>query len=131
MVSGKRFAGHTLQLRVPDIEAGREFYLGLFGRAPDLSPHEDFHEWEISDGAWLQLGQGQPIPAYPARFGVSDIEEDCRQLHERLGVVCGEINRIPGLVAFCNFKDPWGNCLGFYQDLSDGEPVLPGGRESE
>ena len=124
-----RFSGHTMQLRVPDIEAGLIYYSALFGRAPDLSPHQNFHEWEVVASAWLQLGEGEPIPAYPIRFGVADIEAECRRLSETTGIVCGEIHHLPGLVAFCNFKDPWGNCLGFYQDLIAGEPLLPGGRE--
>jgi hypothetical protein len=27
---------------------------------------------------------------------------------------------IEGLVAYCDFSDPWGNLLGFYQVLGDG-----------
>jgi predicted enzyme related to lactoylglutathione lyase len=127
----RRFRAHTLQFRVPDIEAGTKFYTEFFGREPDFSPHIDFKEWELADGAWFQLGEGEPKPAYPIRFAVSAIEADRKQLKERFGIVCDEIRRIPGLVAYCNFEDPWGNRFGFYQRLYKDKPRTPGGRERD
>jgi catechol 2,3-dioxygenase-like lactoylglutathione lyase family enzyme len=97
------FSGHTLQLRVSDIEAGTAFYAALFGRDPDVSVHEDFHEREIGP--------------------------ECPRMRAVFGIECGDIERFPGFVAWCNFTDPWGNRLGFSQDLVDGERMLPGGLE--
>lgn len=112
------FLGFTAQLRVPDVAAGLTFYEDLIGRAPDSSPHVNFYEWELQNAAWFQLGQGKVIEAYPLRFAVRDIAAEVSRMPARFGITCGEILRIPEVVAWCNFEDPWGNRLGFYQDLN-------------
>lgn len=123
-----RFTGLTQQLKVPDIQAGRDFYARLFGRAPDVEPHEDFKEWELVSTSWLQLAEGIPEPAGRLRLGVEDLASERVRVQKELGLVCSPIERIPGLAAWFNFDDPWGNRLGFFQDLVvNGEPVLPGG----
>jgi len=118
MTQTSNFLGFTIQLRVPDIAAGRAFYEQLIGREPDLSPHDDFHEWELQPAAWLQLGEREVLPAYPLRFGVNDIAAEVAQMPARFGITCSEIGEVPALVLWCNFNDPWGNQLGFYQDLN-------------
>ncbi len=75
------------------------------------------------------MGHGPVIPAYPVRSGVADIETECARMRAVFGIECGDIERFPGFVAWCNFTDPWGNRLGFSQDLVDGERMLPGGLE--
>jgi catechol 2,3-dioxygenase-like lactoylglutathione lyase family enzyme len=122
--------GFTIQLRVPDIERGKAFYASLIGREPDFSPHLDFHECQLRSEAWLQLGEGTPLAAYPLRLGVSDIEQRRSEIERDLSVSCSPVAFIPGLVAYCSFLDPFGNKLGFYEDLSNGKLVGPGGYES-
>ena len=129
MAAENRFHGLTVEFRMPDIRAGVEFYSRLIGRPPDFEPHDDFNEWEAAPGFWLQVGEGEPRPTYALRLRVDDIEAECRRVERELGVRCSPITRISGLVAFCNFSDPWGNTLGFYQRLFvDGIPRVPGGR---
>jgi len=111
------FLGFTTQLRVPDVAAGLTFYEDLIGRAPDNSPHVNFYEWELKNAAWFQLGQGKVTEAYPLRFAVRDIAAEVSRMPARFGITCSEILRIPEVVAWCNFEDPWSNRLGFYQDL--------------
>lgn len=112
--------GFTAQLRVPDVAAGLNFYEDLIGRAPDSSPHTNFYEWELQNAAWFQLSQGKVKEAYPLRFAVRDIAAEVSKMPTRFGITCSEILRIQEVVAWCNFEDPWGNKLGFYQDLSAG-----------
>ena len=119
MQTAAEFSGITLQLRVPDLAAGRDFYAKLFGRPPDISPHDDFHEWEILPTVWLQLAQGAPLPAYPIRLGVADIAAKRLALMADFNIACDEVERIEQLAAWCNFLDPWGHRLGLYQDLAN------------
>ncbi|GHO64631.1 hypothetical protein KSC_035230 [Ktedonobacter sp. SOSP1-52] len=128
MPTQSRFTGLTQQVKVPDIEAGRDFYARLFGRDPDVEPHEDFKEWELVPTSWLQLAEGTPEPAGRLRLGVEDLASERIRVQRELGITCSPIERIPGLAAWFNFEDPWGNRLGFFQDLAvNGEPFLPGG----
>ena len=128
MARSDRFSGITVQFFVPDIRAGIEFYSRLFGRPPDFKPHEDFKEWEVFDNFWLQIGQGEPRPTYPLRLRVEDIDAQRERVERDVGARCSAITRIPGLVAFCNFSDQWGNNLGLYQRLFvGGVPRGPGG----
>jgi predicted enzyme related to lactoylglutathione lyase len=116
--------GLTVAVHVGDREEALAFYCALIGRDPDLGPDPDFYEWEISPGAWLQLatGRSEITPSsFRLRLQVDDIEESVTIL-SRKGFEPSGIKRLPGLVAFANLTDPWGNPLGIYQDLG----VVPG-----
>ncbi len=128
MIRKIRFGGCTVEFRVPDLRAGTEFYSRLFGRAPDFEPHADFVEWEGFNNFWFQLAEGEPRPTYAMRLCVDDIVAEVARVQREVGARCSSITRIPGLVAFCNFNDPWGNILGLYQRLFiAGVPRVPGG----
>lgn len=126
--------GVTFTLKSGPANAAVAFYTELLGRAPDYSPHEDFHEWELRPDAWLQLStDADPVSpsSFRVRFQVHDLNAAVRLLRDR-GVAVDEPATLPGVVAFTNFADPWGNPLGFFQDVSttDGAPV-PGGRSGD
>jgi hypothetical protein len=106
------FSGFTTRLRVPDVAAGLTFHEDLTGRAPDSSPHVDFCEGELQSAAWFQLGQGKVTEAYPLRFAVRDIAAEVSRMPARFEITCSEILRVPEVVAWCNFEDPWDNRLG-------------------
>jgi len=116
--------GLTVAVHTGDREQALAFYCALIGRDPDLGPDPDFYEWEISPGAWLQLATGreniQPA-GYRLRLQVDDIAASIETLSKK-GFEPGPIKRLPGLVAFANLTDPWGNPLGVYEDLG----VVPG-----
>ena len=123
----------TLQIPVRDIEAGRRFYAALFGREPDFAPHEDFLEWRVLAGveSWWQVvgivDDFRPL-ATRVRLCVDDVRATARQVQTQLGVRPSRITTLPGVVRFVDFDDPWGNHLGFYEDIvpSDEQPE-PGG----
>jgi predicted enzyme related to lactoylglutathione lyase len=110
--------GVTLVVGVADMTQALSFYGQLFGRPPDFVLEEDFQEYEIVHGMWYQLttrvppGRGRRV-----RFGVTDIAVERRAIVEQ-GVEVSEITGKPGVVAWCQFKDPFGNPLGFFQDLA-------------
>lgn len=122
--------GLTVALRVGDTAEALRFYGLLLGRGPDYSPHDDFHEWQLSPRGWLQLATEEPDPQ-PSRarirFDVPDVRVAARRLREH-GIAVEEPTMLPGVVIFTNLTDPWNNPLGLYQDLSpDAPPPVPGG----
>jgi hypothetical protein len=125
-----RFAGLTVQFYVPDSAAGVAFYTRALGRPPNFAPVPDFHEWDhIAPNVTFQVAEGPPRPTYPIRFKVDDIErERARILREASPRWASEVKRFNGLVAVCDFVDPWGNTFGLYQILFTGSepPRLSG-----
>jgi predicted enzyme related to lactoylglutathione lyase len=123
----------TLQIPVTDIAAGRRFYTALLGREPDFAPHEDFLEWRVLAGVevwWQVIGiveDFRPL-ATRVRLCVDDVRVAARQAESQLGVTLSPVTTLPGVVSFVDFDDPWGNRLGFYEDIvpSDEQPE-PGG----
>lgn len=122
--------GFTLQVYVPTEQArtARHYYARLFGREPDFQPHDDFFEWAPIAGqdCWFQVAaraDAAPL-TNRVRFGVPDLAEAVAFLD-----VCGsqrsEPAQLSGVVAFVDFTDPWGNSLGYYQDLA------PAGQQPE
>lgn len=122
----------TLQVQVDDLARAREFYTALLGSAPEFEPHEDFLEWRVVPGGetWLQaVGVTAPVRplASRVRFGVADVRAERERLLA-LGIEVSPVTSLPGVVAFVDFADPWGNTLGCYQDLapSGRQPVAGG-----
>lgn len=113
----------TIQVKVADFAEGSKWYENLFNRPPDFTPHEHFSEWQIVPNCWLQVVKGTPIVGSgPLRFGVADIESERFRIIAELGVEVSEIEtneQVP--VSWCNFQDPYGNRLGFFQDIPHNE----------
>jgi predicted enzyme related to lactoylglutathione lyase len=111
--------GLTIAVHAGNRDEALAFYCGLIGREPDMGPDPDFYEWEISPGAWLQLATGRTDikpSSFRLRLAVEDIEAAVGVLRAK-GFEPGDIKRLPGLAAFANLTDPWGNPLGIFQDL--------------
>lgn len=109
----------TIQVRVDDFKRGVRFYERLLQRPPDFVPHKDFAEWELIPGCWLQVAKGQPaIGSGPIRLCVENIEGERERVITQLGVPVTPIHTRKGApAAWCTFADPWGNRLGFFQEL--------------
>ena len=91
----------------------------MLGRPPDLVPADGVHEWRLAPGAWLQLVAGEPSPAGTGqllRLGVGDIEA-ARGALAGAGARVGDVTTIPGVIAFCDAEDPFGNALSLYEEL--------------
>jgi hypothetical protein len=116
--------GLTIAVHAGNRDEALAFYCALIGRDPDLGPDPDFYEWEISPGAWLQLATSRSDitpSSFRLRLQVEDIEASVAVLRAK-GFEPGDVKRLPGLVAFANLTDPWGNPLGVYENLG----VVPG-----
>lgn len=127
-----RIGGMTLQLQVGDIAEARSFYGRIFGQPPAFEPHDDFLEWPVIRGqeAWIQIvGVSKNPVANPnrVRFQVEHAAAARRALLEA-GIDATEVSSLPGVVSFVDFDDPWGNALGYYEDLapSGAQPTYAG-----
>ncbi len=108
----------TVGIPVGDLDDATAWYGRLLEAEPDIKPVEGILESEVRDGFWLQLfeaegGSGEAV----VRFGVREIEAATGRLRE-VGIEVGEVERVEGVIAFCDFADPWGNVLSLYQILS-------------
>jgi predicted enzyme related to lactoylglutathione lyase len=94
---------------VSDIEAGKSWYTKLFGRGPDNNPMANLVEWQVTDGAWVQVTE-DPLRAGNGmlNLAVSDIEEGARELRE-MGIDAGEIINANKGVRLCPITDPDSN----------------------
>ena len=109
----------TMQVRVPDAAEAAGWYEGLLGRPADIAPSDDIHEWQLVPDCWLQVLTARPKPtAARMRFGVGDIRGEIARLETDLGVTASDIQSFGGLVAWCDFADPYGNPIGLFQDLA-------------
>lgn len=111
--------GVTMMVRVPQgqILAAEQFYRGVFCREPDFQPSDGFREWEMLPNVWLLVAEGHPPQNGRIRWGTAQIETERKRLQNDLAVVASPIEILEGIVAWCNFDDPWGNQLGLFQDL--------------
>ena len=110
----------TFAINAGDHDDVQEFYTHVFGRGPDTTPMDDFLEWQVCEGAWLQISTGHERPGgnnARVRFEVEDIAVAVARLDEAR-VPYGEVVTVPEVVQFANFSDNWGNALGFYHLLA-------------
>ena len=111
----------TFQVRVTDFEQGQRWYEGLLARKPDFIPHADFAEWELIPGCWLQVAKGIPAEGGgPLRLGVRSIEQERQRIIDELHIDSFEIySREEVPVRWATFTDPWGNQVGFFENMKE------------
>lgn len=112
--------GVTMLVRVPEgtIEEAASFYDEILQRPHDFQPSQDLREWELQPDVWLLVGEGRPPQNGRIRFGTNRIDAEHTRIKEALRVDISEVETLEGIVAWCNFDDPWGNSLGIFQDLA-------------
>jgi hypothetical protein len=108
----------TIGVPVGDLPLATDWYRRLFEPEDAFDPAEGVRELEIFPGCWLQLleddrGGG----AWVLRYGVRDIEAERRRLVD-LEFDVGPVERLEGVVATVDLRDPFGNRLSAYQVLS-------------
>ena len=131
MIAREVPSGMTLQVQVGDLVVARGFYAALFGGPPQFETHADFLEWRVGDGeTWLQVvgavGEVRPL-LNRVRFRVTDLAA-ARAAALAAGTTVGPVTTLPGVVRWFDLADPWGNALGYFEDLAPaGEVTAPGG----
>ena len=105
----------TIGVPVPSLSVAEAWYATFLG--PDVEtahPVPGIAEFKIAPGVWLQLfektaGSENAI----VRFSVQDFAA-AQQTRKAAGIDTGKAETIPGIVTFSEFRDPYGNPLGFY-----------------
>lgn len=107
----------TVGIPVGDPDEAVSWYGKLLDAAPDIEPVEGILEFEVRPGFWLQIAEGNRGSGDAViRLGVRDLDAALARLHT-IGIETGDIQRIPGVIMFSDFSDPWDNDLGLYQVL--------------
>lgn len=105
---------------VKDHSVAVTWYAQLLGRAADLVPDEGVAEWQIADGAWIQVGlDPDRAGSTTVIIGVRDLEAQRREC-ESSGVTLGETVEYPDIIRMAEAEDPDGNKVAFVQDLTSG-----------
>ena len=107
------FAG----IAVADYHAALPWYECLFGRAPDMLPHETEAAWQVTELGWIYLvGDSQRAGKALLTLMVTDLAHVVAELEER-GLAPAEIETAPGLYRKATFTDPEGNTISFGEAL--------------
>ena len=71
-------------------------------------------------GAWLQLtARGDEDPGGAGaivRIGVADLDAARAAFADAGAARLGDVERVPGVIAFCDVEDPFGNVLSLYAE---------------
>ena len=100
---------------VRELAPAMEWYGRLFGRSPDLMPHEHEVMWRVSEGGWLYVIQD------PARAGkalvtiaVADLDSETAELAKR-EIYFGSIKPVGDAGRKAGVDDPDGNSIALIQ----------------
>lgn len=108
---------------VENFDVASSWYASLFGRKPDLMPVEEVAEWQLAEGAWIQVSTDPERAGSGAVVvGVDDLEAQ-RGVCSEAGIQLDETQEYPGVIRMAEVCDPDGNKISFVQDISDFEPA--------
>ena len=109
------FTSVTIGVPVRSVVEASRWYERCLRLTGHIDPASDIREYELVPGCWLQLSETNTAPSeHCLLLGVADLEGERERL-VNIGVDVGQIQRVEGVIAFVDFKDPDGNNLGFYQ----------------
>ena len=122
MTAAPTLTSVTIGLPVASLPDASAWYARLLGRTADLEPVAGIEEFEPVPGCWLQLFEGAPGQGCQCvvRFGVTDIQAARGRLLG-IGIPVSPVERVDGVIAFCDLADPWGNQLSLYQVLTQAQ----------
>lgn len=98
---------------VADIDAARNWYERLLGRAPDNRPMDSLVEWRVTDSGWLQVSSdaGRAGTAL-LNFAVDDLAAHLADLRSS-DLAPGNIQNVNKGVQLSAITDPDGNTITF------------------
>ncbi len=110
------------EIRVTDLTKSKEWYMKLFGKAPDLEPFPGNVEFKIG-GAWVQIVQGEVKPSsWGILFEVRNLKRERERLRKN-SIAATEIKSNPGVIAWFDLSDPDGNEMRWFQLLTTDKTV--------
>lgn len=96
---------------VSDIDRSGAWYSALFGRPADNNPMPILLEWQVKDGAWVQITVDEARAGTSMlNLAVSDLQGEREQLEAR-GVSSGDIVDASKGVQLSALSDPDGNAI--------------------
>lgn len=105
------FAG----VRVRELARAIAWYSALFGRVPDVVPHDSEVMWRVSDGGWLYVIEDcDRAGASLVTIAVTDLQRELHQVRDR-GVPFGSIESVGDAALKATSEDPDGNSIALIQ----------------
>lgn len=105
----------TIGIPVTSLDKASRWYEQCLELKAHIEPASDVREYEIFPGCWLQLSVVESSTSeHCLLLGVADLETERERL-ANMGVDVGDIRRVEGVIAWCDFKDPDGNNLSLYR----------------
>ena len=103
---------------VNEFDKALDFYIRLFKKKPDIVPIDGVAEWQLLQGAWIQLSV-DPVRAGSTTvvITVDDIEAQY-QFCKSNNLTIGEVVEYPEVIKLAELIDPEGNKVSFVQDIS-------------
>ncbi len=100
---------------VSALDAGRNFFERLFGRAPDVLVNQDEVMWRLGDAAWLYVvvDPGRAGRALAA-LSVGDLDATLAELEAR-GVRPETVAEVGDAGRKATFRDPDGNTVALIE----------------
>lgn len=96
---------------VTDLDASRQWYETLFGRAPDNNPMPVLVEWQVVPGGWVQVFVDEERAGSGlVNFAVDDLAAHVAEAADR-GLAPGEIEAVNKGVELSTIADPDGNLI--------------------
>jgi predicted enzyme related to lactoylglutathione lyase len=102
-------------LAVRDIGPAREWYERLFGRSPDLVPHEGEVCWNLTETGWIYVVEDRERAGHGLFTAlVDDVDGFLGEISAR-GIEPGDREDMPGKARTAHFVDPDGNRIQIAQ----------------
>lgn len=108
----------TIGIPVTNMDEAKKWYRSLLGKVEEMEPAPGVWEFSLTPTTWLQLSEvktSQPNPTV-VRFESNNINAS-HDLASKIGKEVTEIESVPEVVSYFDFKDPFGNSLSFYELL--------------
>jgi catechol 2,3-dioxygenase-like lactoylglutathione lyase family enzyme len=96
---------------VTDLDRSRDWYEKLLGRAPDNEPMPNLVEWQVLEGAWVQVFiEAEHAGSSMVNLAVEDLAAAKADLADR-GLEPGETQEANKGVELSTMRDPDGNAV--------------------
>lgn len=112
----------TVGLPVSDLPSAIQWYRQLLGEREEAVPAPDMLEILVTPTFWLQLFEDKATSSGSSivRFEAQDIYT-AHEIASQIGVDVQDVETVPDVVCYFDFRDPFGNQLSFYQILAQQE----------